>query len=146
MRPRFDSWVGKIPWKREWLATPVFLPRKSHGQKILGAAVHGAAKNGTGLNDWCLFFIFLILFKCYYFVDISYPLFIQYIILTCAHTRWIWGWVSQDVAPKKNFLHFSPLITTLRTDQCLEGETNLCSLIRFLGLIPITFYLYILLK
>ena len=21
-----DAWVGKIPWKREWLPTPIFLP------------------------------------------------------------------------------------------------------------------------
>ena len=25
-RPRFDSWLGRIPWKREWLPTPVFWP------------------------------------------------------------------------------------------------------------------------
>ena len=25
MRPRFDSWVGKIPRRRAWLPTPVFL-------------------------------------------------------------------------------------------------------------------------
>ena len=25
-RPGFDPWVGKIPWRREWLPTPVFLP------------------------------------------------------------------------------------------------------------------------
>ena len=24
--PRFDPWVGKIPWRREWQPTPVFLP------------------------------------------------------------------------------------------------------------------------
>ena len=24
-RPRFDSWVGKIPWRRDSLPTPVFL-------------------------------------------------------------------------------------------------------------------------
>ena len=33
--PRFDSWVRKIPWKREQLPTPVFLPGESHGQKSL---------------------------------------------------------------------------------------------------------------
>jgi len=27
----FDSWVGKIPWRREWQLTLVFLPGKSHG-------------------------------------------------------------------------------------------------------------------
>ena len=24
-RPRFDPWVGKIPWRRAWQPTPVFL-------------------------------------------------------------------------------------------------------------------------
>ena len=28
----FDSQVGKIPWRRKWQPTPVFLPRKSCGQ------------------------------------------------------------------------------------------------------------------
>ena len=31
----FDPWVGKIPWRRKWQPTPVFLPRKSHGQRTL---------------------------------------------------------------------------------------------------------------
>ena len=26
---------GKIPWRREWQPTPVFLPRKSYGQRSL---------------------------------------------------------------------------------------------------------------
>ena len=30
---RFNPWVGKIPWSRKWQPTPVFLPRKSHGQR-----------------------------------------------------------------------------------------------------------------
>ena len=34
-RLRFDSWVGKIPWRRKWQPTPVFLPRESHGQRSL---------------------------------------------------------------------------------------------------------------
>ena len=34
-RPRFDPWVGKIPWRRKWQSTSVFLPRKSHGQRSL---------------------------------------------------------------------------------------------------------------
>ena len=28
-----DPWVGKIPWRRTWQTTPVFLPGKSHGQR-----------------------------------------------------------------------------------------------------------------
>jgi len=27
--------VGKIPWRRKWQATPVFLPGKFHGQRSL---------------------------------------------------------------------------------------------------------------
>ena len=31
----FVSWFGKIPWKRKWQFTPVFLPGKSYGQRSL---------------------------------------------------------------------------------------------------------------
>ena len=31
-RPRFNPWVGKIPWRRNWQSTPV-LPGKAHGQR-----------------------------------------------------------------------------------------------------------------
>ena len=31
----FDPWVGKIPWRRKWQPSPVFLPGKSHGQRSL---------------------------------------------------------------------------------------------------------------
>ena len=34
-RPGFNPWVGKIPWRRKWQSTPVLLPGKSHGQRIL---------------------------------------------------------------------------------------------------------------
>ena len=38
---RFDPWVGKMPWKREWLPTPVFLPGRPQGQRSL-----------MGLSPW----------------------------------------------------------------------------------------------
>ena len=38
-RPRFDPWVKKIPWKREWQPTPVFLPREFNGQRSLEGSV-----------------------------------------------------------------------------------------------------------
>ena len=31
----FNPWVGKIPWRREWLLTQVFLPGKFHEQRSL---------------------------------------------------------------------------------------------------------------
>ena len=30
-----DPWVGKVPWRREWLSTPVFLHGEFHGQRRL---------------------------------------------------------------------------------------------------------------
>ena len=34
-RRGFDPWVGKIPWRRAWQLTSVFLPGESHGQSSL---------------------------------------------------------------------------------------------------------------
>ena len=34
-KPGFKSWVGKIPWRREWIPIPVFLLGESHGQRSL---------------------------------------------------------------------------------------------------------------
>ena len=36
------SLPGKIPWRRKWQPTPVFLPGKSHGQRSL-----------LGFSPWC---------------------------------------------------------------------------------------------
>ena len=32
----FAPWIRKIPWRRAWQLTPVFLPGESHGQRNLG--------------------------------------------------------------------------------------------------------------
>ena len=34
-RRGFDPWSRKMPWRRKWQPTPVFLPGKSHGQRSL---------------------------------------------------------------------------------------------------------------
>ena len=34
-KSRFGSLVGKIPWRREWLPTRVFLPGEFHGKRSL---------------------------------------------------------------------------------------------------------------
>ena len=31
----FNLWVGKIPWRKAWQPTSVFLPGESHGQRSL---------------------------------------------------------------------------------------------------------------
>ena len=43
-RCRFYPWVRKIPWRREWEPTSVFLPRKSHGQRSLAGYSPGGCK------------------------------------------------------------------------------------------------------
>ena len=44
MRCRFNPWVRKIPWKREWQPTPVFFfPGESQGQRSLAGSVHRIA-------------------------------------------------------------------------------------------------------
>ena len=35
MQKTVDPWVRKIPWRRKWQPTPVFLPGEFHGQKSL---------------------------------------------------------------------------------------------------------------
>ena len=50
-RCRFDPWVGKIPWRREWQPPPVFLPEELYRQRSLQATVHGVTKSQTQPND-----------------------------------------------------------------------------------------------
>ena len=38
---KFNPWVGKMPWRREWLPIPVFLPGEFQGQRRL-----------VGYNPW----------------------------------------------------------------------------------------------
>ena len=38
-RLRFDPWGRKIPWRRKWQPTPVFLPGESHGRRSLGGYI-----------------------------------------------------------------------------------------------------------
>ena len=62
----FNPWVGKIPWRRKWQPTPVFLRREFRGQRsLVGYIVHGVAKSQTQLSNYyssnsCVFGWFLI--------------------------------------------------------------------------------------
>ena len=49
-RLEFNPWVGKVPWRRERLPTPVFLPGKYHGQRgIVGYSSWGHKRVGYNL-------------------------------------------------------------------------------------------------
>ena len=46
-RQGFDPWVGKIPWRRAWQPTPVFLPGESHGEELAGCTPWGREELDT---------------------------------------------------------------------------------------------------
>ena len=47
-RPGFDPWVRKIPWRRKWQPTPVFLPGESHGRRsLVGYSPRGRKESDT---------------------------------------------------------------------------------------------------
>ena len=46
-RCRCYPWVGKIPSRRTWQPTPLFLPGKYHGEWSLVGTIHRAAKRPT---------------------------------------------------------------------------------------------------
>ena len=48
--PRFDLWVERIPWKGEWLPTPLFLPAESHRQRSLAGYGSQRVRHDRGTN------------------------------------------------------------------------------------------------
>ena len=46
----FDPWVEKIPWRRKWQPTPVFLPGESMDRGAWRATVHGVTQSWTRLK------------------------------------------------------------------------------------------------
>ena len=54
----FHPWVRKIPWRRKWQPTLVFLLGKSHGRRSLAADSPGVAKSWTRLSNFTLTFHF----------------------------------------------------------------------------------------
>ena len=49
MRPGFDSWVGKIPWRRKWQSTPVSCLENPMDRGSWWASVHGVTRVGHNL-------------------------------------------------------------------------------------------------
>ena len=54
---RFSSQVRKIPWRRKWRSTPVFLPGESHGQRSLAGYKGHRELDTTEETDPALFLI-----------------------------------------------------------------------------------------
>ena len=50
-RTVFDLWFGKIPWRRKWQPTPVFLPGEFHGQRgLVGYSPWGHKE--SDMTEW----------------------------------------------------------------------------------------------
>ena len=50
-RPGLSPWVRKIPWRREWLPTLVFLPGEFHGQRSLAGYSPWGCKE-SDMTEW----------------------------------------------------------------------------------------------
>ena len=50
-RPGFNPCVGKIPWRRAWQPTPVFLPGEFHGQRSL-ASYSPWGRKDSDTTEW----------------------------------------------------------------------------------------------
>ena len=50
-RPRFNSWVRKIPWRRDRLPTPVFWPGEFHEQRNLAGYSPWGCKE-LDITEW----------------------------------------------------------------------------------------------
>ena len=61
-RPGFDPWVRKIPWRRKWQPTPVFLPGESCGQRSL-VGYSPCGRKESGMTEW-LHFHFSVSLSC----------------------------------------------------------------------------------
>ena len=94
-RPRFNSWVGKIPWRREWQPTSIFLPGEFHGQRslvspwgrkdldttqqrtlLLYICIHIHIHDSLGLKFSCSFFSSFCFFRKYWMILLNHFLFI----------------------------------------------------------------------
>ena len=70
MRPGLHPWVDKIPWRREWLPTPVFLPEEPQGQRsLMGYSPWGPKELDT--TEWLtLLTIYIVFTTTYITLDI----------------------------------------------------------------------------
>ena len=77
-KPGFDSWVRKIPWRREWQATPVFLPGESHGHKsLVGYSPWGRTESDKTKQLTLSYFHF----HCHFYLHLRTPISVPHLIL-----------------------------------------------------------------
>ena len=71
-RWEFDPWMGKIPWRRKWQLTPVFLPGESHEQRSLaGYGPWSQRESDTTERQTLLLSHFHLLLKCHLIMSVG---------------------------------------------------------------------------
>ena len=90
--PRFSPWVGKIPWRRKWLPTPVFLPREFQGQKSLAGCSPWGHKE-SGMTEQFHFPSFFLIHNIKFYLFKCIVLWLAYLTMS---SRFIHVWHLSD--------------------------------------------------
>ena len=73
-RCRLDPWVRKIPWRRAWQPTPVFLPGESHGQRSLAGYSPWGHRVGHNWSDHMHTCIHVYIYTCEFACRLHSPI------------------------------------------------------------------------
>ena len=129
-RRGFDPWVWKIPWRRAWQLTPVFLPGKSHGGRNLVGYSPWSHKESERLSTH-------ICYKCVY-VNSKFLIFPTPIFWLGAHAEGkghAWSIVGATLSVTVSQLHqhhdtlaFGPNAAQAlgMWHQCTQPSTGIC--------------------
>ena len=102
-RPGFNSWVGSLPWRREWKPTPVFLPEKFHGQKSLAHYSPWCHKE-LDMNEWLTLTLFFTEAEVVgntqmWVLLISFALYAEFLSCTSGPCPEYQSWLSRESEP-----------------------------------------------
>ena len=67
----FNPWVRKIPWRRKWQPTPVFLLEKSHGQRSLAGYSQWGHKELDRLSTYYISYIYTMKYIHIVYIQLS---------------------------------------------------------------------------
>ena len=82
-RQRFDPWVQKIPWRRKWQYTPVFLLGEFCGQSSLPGYSHEFSKRQTQLNNFHFSLFSQLFVRHAHFGFLHFFFFGMVLVITC---------------------------------------------------------------
>ena len=99
-RHGFNPWVRKIPWRRKWQPTPVFLPGESHGQRSLAGYSPWGCKESDMTLPLSIYWFPYWLHQCTFPPIVNkgslFPTFSSLLAISCLFhnnhfNMWVWG-------------------------------------------------------